>query len=365
VERLVALWCPGLSEEGPRGEEVRAFDRLLALVRERCPFVEPVRRGVAIFPARAPSRFFGGEEAVVAMVREDLASLCQAQGTALHVGIADGLFAALCAAKTDIIVPTGTTQAFLRDLPITSLRRSELAVLCQRLGLYRLGQFADLPHDRVLERFGTDGAHCHRVARGEEGDLVGIRDPSIHQRLANLYEAPPAPVQPTFFGGTSANDERALRAALRVQRRLGASYVQVAREAFGHDPNERAVLVPLGSHAIEQATARRTAPWPGRLPSPSPTLVVETPPPAQLFDDGGDVVRVNVRGLLSRSPTRYVVDGSPHEHRVVAWAGPWPVATRWWEARRFRARLQVVNDASEGLLFGFEHGQWWLLGVYD
>jgi hypothetical protein len=41
------------------------------------------------------------------------------------------------------------------------------------------------------------------------------------------------------------------------------------------------------------------------------------------------------------------------------------LATRWWDVRRFRARLQVITDQGEGLLLGFEYGQWWLLGRYD
>ena len=364
MERLVALWCPGFSNEGPRGEEVRAFAELLDSVRERCPFVEPVRRGVAVFPARAPSRFFGGEDAVIAMLRDDHGALCENQETALHVGISEGLFSALCAARRDVIIPPGEFLAFLRPLPITTLRRSELAVLCQRLGLHTLGRFADLPYERVLERFGSDGAHCHQVVNGREGELLGIRDPSIHQRLRSLEEAIPPPAQPTFFGGTSFADERATRAALRLQRRFGSASVQVAREAYGHDPNEQAVLVPFGSQGEERVTvAQRMAPWPGRIPSPSPTVVLSAPPPVCLVDKTGTPVWVSVDGLLTGEPERVVLGDKAKT--IVAWAGPWPLATRWWEKRRFRARLQVLSDKGEGALLGFEHGQWWLLGRYD
>jgi hypothetical protein len=366
VERLVALWCPGLSEEGPRGEEARSFARVLEVLTERCPFTEPVRRGVAIFPARGPSRFFGGEEAMVSLLHGDLEPLGERLGTTFHLGIAEGLFAALLAARRERIVTTGETVAFLAPLPVTTLRRPEMAVLCQRLGLPTLGHFASLSPGRVLERFGSDGAHCHRVARGEEGDLVGIRDASIDARLACLDEPPPPVAQPTFFGGTSLVDERAARAAIRLQQRLGHNTVQVAREDFGHDPNERAVLVPFGSREEDRSSlARRSAPWPGRLPSPSPTVVLETPLSVRLLDSAGAPVRVTARGLLAGAPDRCVLGTEVNERGVVAWAGPWPLATRWWDVRRFRARLQVITDQGEGLLLGFEYGQWWLLGRYD
>ena len=366
MERLVVLWAPGISTEGPRGDEARFFAEMLAILHERCPFVEPIRLGVAAFPVRGPSRFFGGEESVVALLLEDLAPFAERFRSEFLVGIAEGLFGALLAARGEKIIPNGHTVSFLHTLPITTLRRPELSVLCQRLGLPTLGHFASLPPDRVLERFGTDGAHCHRVARGEEGELVGIRDPSIHTRLHLLDEPPPPVAQPTFFGGTSLADERATRAALRLQHRLGAEAVQVAREHFGHDPNERAVLVPFGSQEQDRSTlARRTAPWPGRLPTPSPTVVFDSPQTVRLRDPAGAPVRVSSRGLLTAVPTRCAMGQGSREAGVVAWAGPWPLATRWWDARRFRSRLQIVTDSGEGLLLGFEQSQWWLLGSYD
>jgi hypothetical protein len=366
VERLVVLWCPGLRDEGPRSEELRTFAAVLELLGQRCPFVEPVRRGVASFPARGPSRFFGGERATLELLFEDLAPLREPLKTNFHLGIAEGLFAALLAARSETIVPPGESVAFLAPFSISTLRRPELAVLCQRLGLPSLGHFAALPPDRVIERFGSDGAHCHRVARGEEGELLGIRDPSIAKRLGSLDEPPPSVAQPTFFGGTSLADERAKRAAVRVQQRLGHASVQMARVLGGHDPDERAVLVPFGSREEDRSTvARRRAPWPGKLPAPSPSLVLSAPSPARVLDLAQCPVQVSARGLLSAAPARCTVDGRASEQEIVAWAGPWPLVTRWWELHRFRARLQVVTGSGEGLLLGFERGCWWLLGSYD
>ena len=366
MERLVVLWCPGLSREGPRSEEARAFAEVLDLLSERCPFVEPVRLGLAALPARAPSRFFGGEEAFLSLLRDDLEMFGHRHATPLLFGIADGLFASVLAARSESIVQSGETKEFLSGFSIATLRRPELAGICQRLGLSTLGRFAGLPPERVLERFGLDGAHCQRVARGQEGELLGIRDRAILQRLAGLDEPPPPMAEATFFGGTSHADQRATRAAIRLQRRLGPSAVQFARSSYGHDPFERATLVPFGSSTHEEGGVReRSAPWPGQLPAPSPTITFSTPPSVRLHDVVGAPIGVSARGLLSGDPSTCRVEGEGRAQEIVAWAGPWPLATRWWDVRRFRVRLQVLTENGLGLLLASEQGRWCLLGRYD
>ena len=364
MERLIALWFPGLAQDGPRGEEARIFARVLEAIKERCPFVTPVRLGVAVLPARAPSRFFGGEQAVCDLLAEDLASLGVAVGR-VHFGVADGLFAAVLAAREQLLIPEGGTPAFLASRSVASLRRPELAGILERLGIRTLGAFAVLDPDRVIERFGSDGAHCHLVARGEEGELLGIRDPGIHARLSALDEAPAPPGQPTFFGGTSLLDERAAGAALRLQRLLTPAAVLTGSLQAGNDPAERASLLPFSAApSSERRGQDLVAPWPGQLPAPSPTTVLAEPAPVTLTDPAGAPVGVSSRGLLTGVPGRCWLPGERAEDRS-AWAGPWPLASRWWDRRRTRSRLQVLTTSGVGLLLGRERGAWWLLGRYD
>ena len=360
MERLIVLRCPSLSREGQEGEELRRFAAVLTTVVRRCPFVQPIRLGLAALPARAPSRFFGGEQAVCDLLAEDLADLLADE---VSLGAADGLFAATLAARGGLIVPAGGSAEFLAPLSMAALRRPELAATCQRLGVSTLGRFARLDVDRVIERFGTEGVHCHRVASGLDGELDGLRDPTIRTRLAALDEPPPLAVQPTFFGGTSLATERAEAAAWRVQRRYDPSMVKTARLRAGHDPSERAVLVPFAS-AGEPGT-EASAPWPGQIPAPSPMTVLCTPEPVDLVDPAGMPITVDGRGLLTGVPGRIHLERSPRPDEVAAWAGPWPLTTRWWGDRRRRARLQVVTSCGVALLLGAEHGRWWLLGRYD
>jgi protein ImuB len=232
-----------------------------------------------------------------------------------------------------------------------------------------LGQFAALPPGHVSDRFGADAAICHKVARAESGELPGVRDRSIERRLRvargedpDLGSDPP-PYQPGFFGGASAADTRAALSFARVQERLGIDAVLIGRLQGGRDPAGQAVLVPWGSPEA-QAAGPGGAPWPGRLPPPSPTHVLRPPRRAEVVDGAGRAVEVSGRGLLTVGMDRLSVDGGPWQ-QVISWAGPWPVTERWWSARRRRARLQVVTADGVAWLLCTERAQWWVEALYD
>lgn len=382
MERLVVIWCPGLLEEGPRGEEARRFAHVLARAGELCPWVHPIRLGVGALPARGPARFFGGEEAVVARLAAVVGALDEVRdlddlagtdnvGEEARIGIADGLFAAMLAARSELIVPPGGTADFLAPWSVATLARPDLAVTLQRLGITTLGQFAALPAPNVSDRFGADAAACHAVARGESGELAGLRDRAIERRLRVARgedpdrppDAPPPPSQPGFFGGASEADARAARSIVAVQERLGIEAVLIGRLRGGRDPAGQSALVPWGSPDPD-STPATGAPWPGRLPPPAPTDVLAVPRRAELVDAEDNVMVVSGRGLLTAPIDRLSVAGGPWE-KVAAWAGPWPVTERWWSVRRRRARLQVVTEDGVARLLCSERGRWWVEALYD
>jgi hypothetical protein len=363
VERLVVVWCPELLEEGPRGEEARRFARVVTRAVELCPWTHPVRLGVCALPARGPARFFGGEQAVVAR-------LAKAVGEAATIGVADGLFAAALAARAELIVPPGGTADFLASWSVATLARPDLAVTLQRLGITTLGQLAALPAASVSDRFGADAALCHAVARGESGELPGLRDRGIERRLRvargedpDRGDAPPPPFQPGFFGGASEADRRAARAFVTVQERLGIDAVVLGRVQGGRDPAAQSLLVPWGSPDAS-STVTGGAPWPGQLPPPAPTDVLRVPRRAEVVDADGRAVAVSGRGLLNAPIDRLSVDEGPWQ-AVTGWAGPWPVSERWWSTRRRTARLQVVTEDGVARLLRTERGRWWVEALYD
>jgi protein ImuB len=146
----------------------------VAAVAGITPALEVVRPGLCVLEARAPARYFGGEEALCSMVREVAAgALAEAMGPtpaadAVRVGVADGIFGATLAARTGAVVAPGGTAAFLAPFPLSVLRRPELVDLLGRLGIDSLGAFAALDAPSVLARFGPDAALAHRLAAGRE-----------------------------------------------------------------------------------------------------------------------------------------------------------------------------------------------------
>jgi protein ImuB len=200
--------CAGLVVlDADEAADARAFELVVRAVEQLVPRLVLERPGQLSFPTRGPSRYFGGDDAlvdrIVACVRElDVADV--------RAGIAEGTFAAGLAARATeergreaVVVPVGETPAFLASWPVTVLAGSveaafgregggsDLVDLLARLGLRTLGAFAELPSAAVLGRFGPPGALAHRLARGEvEHEPVATVPPD--ELLETIELDPPA-----------------------------------------------------------------------------------------------------------------------------------------------------------------------------
>ncbi len=107
------------------------------------------------------------------------------------------------------------------------------------------------------------------------------------------------------------------------------------------------------------------APWPGRLPAPSPATVPPEPLPADLVDAAGRPVWLTASDLLSAPPHRLVIDGG-EPRDVEGWAGPWPVRQRWWSPDEVTgSRLQLLCRGGDAFLLISRAGKWWITGIYD
>ena len=359
MERLLAIWIEALGDEAPDGSSLRDHLALLDALTVLCPFTESVRLGLFVLPIRGPSRFFGGEAAVMENVRSTVVELT---GHAPSLGIADGLFGAEACARRGLVLEPGATESFRRSLPLAVLGRKDVATTCQRLGLHTIGSFADLDIARVAERFNKHAVVLQRVARGEIFELDGQRDLKLAKRLAQLRgEDDQHDEQLGFFGQRGAGDDRADAAAHRVRRRLGADAVVVASLRGGRVPEDRATLVPWGS---PKSVIRDVAPWPGQMRPPSPATTLTRPVAVQLRDASDHPVVMGARGFLSETPTTLLF--SHQLRREVIWyAGPWPLVERWWTLNRRRAHVQILLVSGEALLLTAESSKWWLAGIYD
>jgi protein ImuB len=173
--------------------------------------------------------------------------------------------------------------------------------------------------------------------------------------------------QGTLWGGRSQADEDAARAVVRLTGLAGEQAVTVPAWEGGRLPSERYRLVPAASVDLDDPSDRLDrgeGPWPGSIPTPSPTVVPVKPVPVELLAGDGRSVAVTGRGEVSDAPAELVVGTS--RHRIVAWAGPWPLEQRWWTPQRSRrlARMQVVTEGGAAHLIGVEQQRWSILATY-
>jgi protein ImuB len=477
--RSAQALCPGLIlVAADEGRDIRAFEPLVQAVETVVAGVEVARPGVVLLPARGPSRHVGSEEALAELI---IGQVATETGAECQVGVADGVLAAVLAARDGLIVPAGAAARFLAPRDVRDLRHvattreagveiEELTDLLRRLGLRTLGAFAALARPDVLARFGSSGALAHRLAQGwdarppvtrrPEQDVVVRADldppaarvdvaafvarrlaEQLHERMvrrgvvcarlrveagtetgqelvrtwridsalspAELTDrvrwqlegwiggrsgaGPSAPLvrlelaaeevspanlaQDGLWGQARRGEVQAARAALRIQGLLGPEAVLVPVSQGGRDPRGRVRLVAWGDEATPWRPT--SAPWPGRIPPPSPARVPPQPIPVQVLDEAGRTLEVTERGELTARPDRVVgmpaaEDGLGNtvagERPVAAWAGPWPLTERWWsEESRHLAYLQVLFTDGPGALLAADPdaGSWWLEGVYD
>ncbi|MCV7227310.1 DNA polymerase Y family protein [Mycolicibacterium komossense] len=215
--------------------------------------------------------------------------------------------------------------------------------------------------------------------------------PITSLRLQPVEVVSAGALQLPLWGGAGDDDRlRARRALIRVQGLLGPEAVQIPVLSGGRGPAERITWVPLGDELTPRADPSQ--PWPGRLPEPSPTVLLDDP--VELLDVQGNPVRVTGRGLFSAEPAQLDTPadpGSPARRnggpsrsgvdlvfagRLRWWAGPWSVDERWWDPKAEQAgrtaRVQVLlesgsaaSESGPALLLCYRRSRWYVEGVYE
>ncbi|MFD7826573.1 DNA polymerase Y family protein [Kitasatospora sp. NPDC059803] len=223
--KLAQRLCPALElrDRDPEAETGR-FEPVVAAVEAFTPRVEVVRPGLCAIPVKGPGRYFGGEEALAAKVRTAVADALAREpvpdaapgavavpGTdttsatehppppPAQVGVADGLFAAVLAARAGVLVPAGRTAEFLAPYPVGVLGDEALAEVLGRLGLPTVGAFAALPPEAVADRFGPAGAVAHRLARGLQPRPLVPRDQEPDLAVEQRFDPPEPLAEPLVF----------------------------------------------------------------------------------------------------------------------------------------------------------------------
>ncbi|HEY1486820.1 MAG TPA: DNA polymerase Y family protein [Micromonosporaceae bacterium] len=182
--------CPALIVlDYDPGRDARAFEPVVAAVEEVAAGIAVIRPGVCAFAARGPSTYFGSEEVAAERIVEQVATECSVEA---QIGVAEGVFAALLAARAGRHIAPGRTAEFLTDLSIETLDRPALTGLLRRLGIRTLGEFAALSAADVAARFGLDGALAHRLAAGSDDRPLAVRLPPPD---LDVEERPEEPIE--------------------------------------------------------------------------------------------------------------------------------------------------------------------------
>ncbi len=175
----------------PYSEErcLQAFSRVLSLVAQLCPLVEPA----------PPSHVLMGlkyEANEARFVADVMASVEEEMGFLLSGGIGStGFVARLASEKTELlqtlVVPAGEEQAFLQYLPLESLPVSAGTIrrLCL-FGISRVGELLTLPRGAVECQFGKEGRRLYELARGSDAGSVGQWKEEEEFVLGKCFDVP-------------------------------------------------------------------------------------------------------------------------------------------------------------------------------
>jgi protein ImuB len=134
----------------------------------------------------------------------------------------------------------------------------------------------------------------------------------------------------------------------RAQSIVGPDGVLQAIPQGGRTPEQQAAWFRWGEVPGEPQRDPE-APWPGKVPTPSPALMPPDPQPIEIDWDDGLPVQV-------RLGSRWVP--------VLSWAGPWRSVGRWWLGEDSSDRYQLVTSVG-AFLCEVRSGKGYLVGVYD
>ncbi|WP_084040130.1 hypothetical protein [Demequina sp. NBRC 110053] len=253
--RLAQRACPDIAILAhDEGRDARTFEAVAAAAEDVVSGVEVSRPGLLMIPADGAARFHGSEEALAEALVTAVAELA---GCESSVGMADGLLAAVLAARSSALVPPGESAAFLADapvdvLPLAAMERrqreqvEDLVSVLTRLGLHTLADYTALPAGDVLARFGPVGRWAHRVSRGEDVRPPVLRRSEEDVAVGYAFEEPAERVEQLAL--VAAHVAGLLDAAL-LEAGVRCGRVRIAATTERGDTLERVWRTDVGSRA--------------------------------------------------------------------------------------------------------------------
>jgi DNA polymerase-4 len=172
ISRAYQLCPHGVYLPVDMAKYVEVSGRIMRILREYTPLVEPLSLDEAFLDVTASRSLFGAPLEIARTIKVHIRREVRLTASA---GVAPNKFLAKIASdlrKPDGLVEVrpGREEAFLRDLPIARLwgvgpaAADELATL----GVRTIGELGRLPRRTLVQRLGTGGAHLWELAHGRD-----------------------------------------------------------------------------------------------------------------------------------------------------------------------------------------------------
>lgn len=360
--------CPdlALADHDP-ARDARAFEVVLHAVSQLTPRVELTRPGACAFTTRGPSRYHGGDAALATLtatlVRQALGAAIDVAG-APGVGVADGRFAALLAARAasrqggePVVVPRGASASFLAPFPVAALTTdsddadlAELVELLPRLGIRTLGALAALPAADVLARFGPVGNLAHCRATGADERLPAARRPPPELSVQMEFEPPVHDLGPLAFAAKQMAEQLHGRVH---DLGLACTRLLVVAESEHGERHERVWQHEgaLSAGAMAERARWQLDGWALSAHPPTGGIVLVRLAPDEVVPDTGRQLgfwggRTRADELAARAAARLIARHGPDSVTVVEWRGGRGPLER--VVRVSAAAVDLVERAEQG-----------------
>jgi protein ImuB len=173
-------------------KERRRFDELTRKLQNFSPFIEEAKPGIAYLDTSGFTRTYPEEKDLA----KKLISFVKTLGYPVKIGIAGNKFTSLVGAwisgicSYTIVLP-GEEKSFLETQPIQLLPiDQDQYEKLYRLGIRTLGQFALLPDQEVVARFGSESVTLLKMTRGEDDELIQPKRLDEKENKAQDFESP-------------------------------------------------------------------------------------------------------------------------------------------------------------------------------
>ncbi len=170
---------------------------LLAIATEFTPVFERTAADTLVLWMEGMERLLGTPEQMAASIRE------RAGQMPLHIAFASNPDVAVQAALRfpgTTVIPGGEEAAWLAPLEVDRLPLTpEMSETLHRWGIRTFAQFAALPEVGIAARFGQEGLHLQRIARGESPRPLIPWRPDLAFECGEQFEHPIELLEPLLF----------------------------------------------------------------------------------------------------------------------------------------------------------------------